>query len=131
LRLVVDASVLVELILARSLPGHVHEAVHAPGAALHVPALCDLEVASALRKSLHSGDLTIERALGALEDYVDLPLERHGHQLLLERVLALRHEFTAYDASYVALTEQMDASLVTLDRRMAVSAERYVKVLAP
>lgn len=33
-----------------------------PDADLHVPALCDVEVAA-----------------GTIEDYLDLPLRRHGH----------------------------------------------------
>ncbi len=33
-----------------------------------------------------------------------------------------RHGLTAYDAQYLALAEQLDVSLVTIDRRLAVAA---------
>lgn len=33
--------------------------------------------------------------------------------------VCLRHNYTAYDASYVALAEALDATLVTCDERFA------------
>jgi len=39
--------------------------------------------------------------------------------LLLPRVWELRHNLSSYDASYVALAELIQVSLVTLDRRIA------------
>jgi predicted nucleic acid-binding protein len=44
---------------------------------------------------------------------------RHGHQSLLTRVLELRENFTAYDAAYVALAEQLRANLLTADEPLA------------
>jgi len=38
---------------------------------------------------------------------------------LLERILSLRHNFSAYDASYVALAELLDAEIVTADAALA------------
>jgi predicted nucleic acid-binding protein len=59
------------------------------------------------------------RAADAIEDYLDLPLFRHGHQALLGRVLQLRSNFSAYDAAYVALAEQLGGELLTVDDRLA------------
>jgi len=59
------------------------------------------------------------RARDALEDYLDLPLARHGHQALLGRVLQLRSNFSAYDAAYVALAEQLKGVLLTADDGLA------------
>jgi predicted nucleic acid-binding protein len=59
------------------------------------------------------------RAADALEDYLDLPLFRHGHQALLARVLQLRSNFSAYDAAYVALAEQLKGELLTADDGLA------------
>lgn len=39
--------------------------------------------------------------------------------MLLERIWALRHNLTAYDAAYVALAEALDATLLTRDQRLA------------
>jgi predicted nucleic acid-binding protein len=41
--------------------------------------------------------------------------ERHSHLPLLGRIWDLRHNFAAYDACYLALTEALDATLLTCD----------------
>jgi len=118
-RLVVDASALVEVLLATELAPKIEEEIAEPEAELHTPALCDVEVASALRRALLGGRPQEGRARQALRDLADLPMTRHGHQLLVARTLELRHNFSAYDATYVALAERLDAALVTADRRLA------------
>jgi predicted nucleic acid-binding protein len=65
------------------------------------------------------------RAVQAVEDYLDLPLARHGHQQLIGRVLDLRANFSAYDAAYVALAERLGAALLTGDERLARAARRH------
>jgi predicted nucleic acid-binding protein len=122
-RLVVDASALVELLLATEQAPRVAAEIGA-GSDLHVPALCDVEVASALRRALLAGRLDESRALVALRDLADLPLTRHGHQLLLGRILALRDNLSAYDATYAALAERLEATLVTADAGLAVAARK-------
>ena len=127
-RVVVDASALVEALLATERAPRVVVAMAAPDVELHVPALCDVEVASALRRGLAAGRLDEARALAALEDLADLPLTRHGHQLLLGRILALRHNLSAYDATYAALAERLDASLLTADRGLAAAAASHLRL---
>jgi predicted nucleic acid-binding protein len=85
----------------------------------HTPALCDVEVAAALRRGLLTRHLTATRAADALGDYLDFPLVRHGHQALLGRILQLRSNFSAYDAAYVALAEQLKGELLTADDALA------------
>jgi predicted nucleic acid-binding protein len=114
---VVDASALVEYLL-RTPAGQALEA-RIIGADLHVPALCDVEVAAALRRGLLAGTLELERAQLVLRDLAELPLTRHGHQLLLDRVLDLRQNFSVYDATYAALAERLGASLITADGGLA------------
>ena len=63
--------------------------------------------------------VTTVRAQEALQDYLDLPLTRHGHLGLIRRCLELRTSFSAYDATYVALAEGLGADLITADRRLA------------
>lgn len=63
----------------------------------------------------------------ALTDYLDLPLIRHSHLPLLERILQLKENFTAYNATYVSLAEMLQAPLVTADDSLA----RAVKGLVP
>ena len=86
---------------------------------LHVPALCDVEVTSALRGAIRRNLVTTDRAQEALQDYSELPLTRHGHQGLIHRCLELRDVLSAYDATYVALAEGLGADLITADRRLA------------
>lgn len=96
---------------------------------LHVPALCDVEVAAGLRRAVLQRALSAQRAMLALEDYRDLPLTRHGHLALLPRVLQLRANLSAYDAIYVALGEQLGAALLTADARLRRAAGARLPVL--
>ena len=49
-------------------------------------------------------------------------------QPLQVRMLQLRHNLSAYDASYVALAEALDAPLLTRDAGMARGAPPGVRV---
>ena len=102
--------------------------VEAADAELHVPPLCDVEVASALRRLVLRRELVLERASEALASYADLPLERGDHGPLLFRVLALRENFSAFDAVYVALAESRDAALVTADDRLARAVRAHLSL---
>lgn len=100
---------------------------------LHVPEFCDLEVASFVRGLLRQGAAPVALASGLLDSYFRLPLERHPHGPLLERVVSLWANFTAYDAVYVALAEDLGAALVTLDARLAraTRAHTSLEVVGP
>ncbi len=56
------------------------------------------------------------------------PLQRHAHTLVLPRVWDLRHNLTACDATYVALAEVLDATLVTCDARLAAAPGHVARV---
>ncbi len=73
--------------------------------------------------------LTEKRAAQAIEDYLDLPISRHGHQRLMDRALALRRNFSAYDAMYVALAELLGAELLTADAALAEAARTHTSVV--
>ena len=97
---------------------------------LHAPAVVDLEFASALRRAARGRPPEIARVSERIAAYRALPLQRHSHEPLLERVLDLPDVFSAYDAAYVALAEQVGAALLTEDRRLAraIRASRVVDV---
>ena len=97
-------------------------------AELHAPALCDVEVVSVLRRGLLARLLSARRAAEAVSHYLLLPLRRHGHMGLLERILSLRHNFSAYDASYVALAELLDAEIVTADAALAQAIRTHSRL---
>ncbi len=95
---------------------------------LHVPALCDVEVAAALRRAILLGALDEPRAEEAVEDYLDLPITRHGHQSLVVRMLELRNNFSAYDATYVALAELLGGDILTGDGPLASSVRTHTDI---
>jgi predicted nucleic acid-binding protein len=117
--IVLDASAVLELLLGTELGRAIADRIADPALGLHVPHLVDIEVAQALRRLVQSGELEQDTARIALEDLSSLDLERHAHEPLLGRIWALRENLTAYDATYVALAEALDAVLLTCDGRLA------------
>ena len=98
---------------------------------LHAPHLIDFEVAHAVRRLAMTSDVSAERGALALEHLGQLRLVRYPAVRLLDRVWELRHNLTAYDASYVALAEVLDVPLVTTDRSLARSRGHRAEVLTP
>lgn len=47
---------------------------------------------------------------------------------MVDRAWSLRHNFTAYDAMYVALAEAVDGQLVTLDGKLARAVREHTDV---
>ena len=113
---VVDASCVVRLLASSD---EVATAVKffLRGKALYAPTLVDYEVTSALR-GLSRKRPEVEQAAGAYLRYLaSMPIRRESAQPLIARIWSLRHNYTAYDASYVALAETLDATLVTCDEK--------------
>lgn len=123
-----NASALVEFLLRTPSSGDVEPILTDPTVDLHVPALCDVETAAALRSLALAGILSTERCSEALIDYLDLPLTRHGHTALLARALELRENLSSYDATYVTLAEALEAELLTSDGRLARAVEAHTGV---
>ena len=119
--IVVDASVLAPALADDGCDGDRARA-RLSGERLVAPALVDLEVVSVLRRAARAGRLPDRRADQALDDLAALPLRRAAHRPLLARVWDLRENLTAYDAAYVALAEELDAPLWTLDRRLVAAS---------
>jgi predicted nucleic acid-binding protein len=126
--MVVDASVVLEALLRRPKSEAVRERLLVGRETLHVPHLLDVEVAHVVRRYAVIGEIDPERGRAALAILADLPLRRHRHDFLLQRVWELRNNFTAYDAIYVALAEALDAPLLTRDQRLAAAARAHVRV---
>lgn len=116
---VADGSALVEYLLRTEHGAAVEAILRDDRTDVAVPALCDVEVCSALRGAVLRRRLSPDRAAEALSDYRDLPLSHHGHLALLERIHSLRDSFSSYDGAYVALAERLGARLVTGDRALA------------
>ena len=125
---VTDASALIEYLLRTPKAPVVRATIEDAEVALHVPALCDVEVAAGMRRALLSRRLSEDRAREAILDYLQLPVTRHGHPGLMTRVLQLRANFSAYDATYVALAERLDADLLTADEGLAKAARSHTRL---
>jgi predicted nucleic acid-binding protein len=69
------------------------------------------------------------RAEQALQIFADMRLNRYSHAVLAPRIWQLRHNWTAYDAAYIALAEALDAPLITRDRALASSQGDRAHVL--
>ena len=96
---VADASAIVEYLLRTEAAAAIGPIVKDPETDVHVPGLCDVEVAASIRRALLQRRITVERAEEAVMDYLDLPLIRHGHERLMAPILLRRANFSAYDAT--------------------------------
>jgi predicted nucleic acid-binding protein len=126
--IVVDASAVLEILLQTPAAPRVSKRIFATGETLHAPHVLDLEIAQVLRRYTRLGDISSQRGSEAITDLADLPLTRYPHLVLLPRIWELRHNFTAYDAAYLALAEALEAPLVSRDRALALSARHRARV---
>lgn len=109
--------------LIRSPAGRlIEQRIYSRKETLHAPHLLDIEVTQVLRRLAWQGAITDQRAATAVQDLLDLRIVRYPHFLLLPRVWQLRHNLSAYDAAYVALAEDLGASLLTRDSRLAAAS---------
>lgn len=100
---VIDAGVAVELLTGNLDPDLLGDEE------LAAPHLIDSEVMHVLRGLVLRGALTEEEGLHAVEGFAALTLSRFAADWLRPGLWALKHNLTAYDATYVALAEMTGA----------------------
>jgi predicted nucleic acid-binding protein len=125
--LVVDTSAVLEALVAHDPPPGLIERLGQDGD-LHAPHLIDTEALHALRSMTMHRKLSEERATDARSDFAELTLVRYPHDPLNDRVWELRHNLTAYDATFVALAEALDATLITCDSRLAAARDHQAHI---
>lgn len=87
----------------------------------HAPHLLDVEFTHALRRLVRTGGVSLDRAQLGRADFASLMIVRYPHGPLRDRMWELRDNLTAYDATFVALSEALDVPLVTTDARLAAA----------
>jgi predicted nucleic acid-binding protein len=111
---VVDAGVVVELIANDLDPDRLGDEE------LAVPYLIDSEVLNVVRRLVVQKLMTDQQGTAAVDGFTRLTLTRFPADWLRPRMWELRHNLSAYDATYVALAEALGATaLLTTDTRLA------------
>lgn len=116
----IDASVFVDALVNEGRPGAVARA-ELGSQVLDVPDIFKAEVTSALRALVHRGDLTLARALTAVERVRSAAVNPYPFEPFLDRVWELRANVSVHDAWYVALAEFLQTDLVTADERLTTA----------
>jgi predicted nucleic acid-binding protein len=117
--LVVDASVVVDILLKTPGSDRVFDRLFRRRDTLHAPHLLDVEVTQVLRRLVARGEVDDRHGRSLIALLGMLPVARYPHGPLLRRVWDLRSKLTAYDAVYAALAEGLRGTLVTRDARLA------------
>lgn len=111
---VLDAGVVVELLVGGLNPARLGDQE------LAVPHLIDSEVTHVLRGLVRRGALSTHQGDVAVNGFRRLSLSRFAADWLRPRIWELRHNLSAYDATYVALIEMTGAAvLFTTDAGIA------------
>ena len=126
--IVLDASAAIDWLLQTAAGQRIENRIYSRGESLHAPHLLDVEVAQVLRRLVRDVSIPVARADQALQDLLDLRVTRYPHFVFLPHIWRLRHNLSAYDAAYVALTERLGATLITRDARLASTSPRGVNV---
>lgn len=83
-----------------------------------VPEHAIIETVHALRGLMLAGKISTEQLGSHAQTLVDWALDVWPTTPLLSRVLELAHNVSAYDAAYIALAEELGATLITGDQRL-------------
>ncbi len=129
--IVLDASVVVELLTNGPLADFLRRDLAERDDSLIVPHLLDVEVVSAIRSLVAGRRMDSHRSGQFLAELAALPAERYPHSPLLDRVWELRHQFTAYDAVYIALAEATNSVLYTSDGKLVKGHRARVTLFTP
>lgn len=114
--IVVDASVVIDLLLGSGSPaGEALAAHYRAGEVVGAPHLIDAEVGQGMRRFVLAGDLSDTLATAMVDDLLDLPIRRYPYRRLLARAFELRANASVYDGLYLALAEAVQSPHITGD----------------
>ena len=126
--IVLDASAVFEMIIGKDNSALVFQSIADSSELICAPEIIDLEVIQALRRHINLKWLTPVESENIFGIFTALPLMRMSHQPLTTRIWELKSNMTAYDASYVALAEQLDAPLWTFDGKYTRTPGHNAKI---
>lgn len=130
MNLVLDASAGFELLVNSDLGAAIQQKLPS-GATWWVPEHYFIETASVLRRAELAGELTAGETVDAFQRLRRSRLARAAVRPLLPAAWARRGNLTIADALYVVLAEELDATLVTGDLRLAAAPGLSVEVITP
>ncbi|MGW6495596.1 type II toxin-antitoxin system VapC family toxin [Nonomuraea angiospora] len=113
--IIIHSSAMVEALAGREADADLIDALQG---SIHAPHLLDVEVLSTLRGLALGGKLSTAAAEQARADYLALRIARYEIKGIAERTWELRHNYTSYDASYLALAEALETPLYTCDAKL-------------
>ena len=122
---VVDASAMVDVLVATQRSNQLLAVLDDD---VFAPDLLIAEVFSALRRMANSR--AIDNADQLAAELRRAPVEYLHTRPYAERIWGWRHTMSPYDATYVALAEDLGATLVTSDLRLAKAAHGVVPVIS-
>ena len=117
--IVIDASVLANVIGDDGADGKRARAEIRAAQDLAAPDLVDVETVAVLRKRWLAEAITQRRFASAIGDLENIAIDRYPTLQLMRRAYELRSTVTSYDAAYVALAELLECELLTGDARLA------------
>jgi predicted nucleic acid-binding protein len=126
--IVLDASAAIDWLLQTAAGQRIEARIYSHGESLHAPHLLDIEVAHVLRRLVRENTISAQRGDQAVHVLQDLRLTRYPHFVFLPQIWLLRHNLSAYDAVYVALAEELGATLLTRDARLTSAASPRVNI---
>ena len=126
--IVLDASVVVELLTNGPLADAIRQEFASCNESFLVPHLLEVEAVSAVRRLAAGKRIDAHRSSECLWELAALPAERYSHTPLIDRIWELRHNFNAYDATYVALAEATGSVLYTCDEKLRTGHRARVVV---
>ncbi len=95
----------------------------------YAPEHFSAEVAGAIRRAELRDEITAARAAGAFADLLSAPIRRAEVLPLLSTAWAKRGHLSIADALYVVLAEEVNATLVTTDKRLGNSPGLTISVV--
>ncbi len=128
--LVVDASALIALLIDGGDAG-TWVATRLEHATLHAPDHLMIETMNVIRRRRNAALLSPTQASQAFSGAGDLPITLWPWSATAARAWELGANLSSYDAAYVALAIQLNATLITLDSRLARAPGVSCRIEAP